>query len=191
MKIRIVVLVASVLCGASVYAGADTEALSADARGIVKGFFTTLKGELQAGMKSGGPVHALDVCNVQAPAIATDASKISGWEVGRTSLRLRNADNAPDAWERKVLKWFEARREEGQDPATMEYAELRDTADGQVFRYMKAIPQGEVCMVCHGGESVPPEVEAKIAELYPQDEARGFAPGDIRGAFTLSRRMAR
>jgi len=191
MKIRVALLAAGLMTAAPSFAGADTEALSADARGIVKGFFTNLKGELQAGMKSGGPVHAVEVCNIKAPAIAADASKISGWEVGRTSLRLRNPDNAPDAWEQKILEWFEALREEGQDPATMEYAEVRDTADGRVFRYMKAIPQGEVCMVCHGGESVPPEVEAKIARLYPQDEARGYAPGDIRGAFTLSRQLAK
>lgn len=189
MKTRVALLAAAVVVAVPGLAGADTEALSADARAIVKGFFTTLKGELQAGMKSGGPVHAVEVCNVKAPAIAADASKISGWEVGRTSLKLRNPDNAPDPWERKVLEWFETLREEGQDPATMEYAEVRDTANGRVFRYMKAIPQGEVCMVCHGGESVPPEVEAKIAQLYPEDEARGFAQGDIRGAFTLSTYM--
>ena len=170
-------------------AAAEVDELTAEARGIVKGFFSQLKGELQAGMKEGGPVNAVSVCHVKAPAIAANASKISGWEVGRTSHKLRNPANAPDEWERKVLAWFLARREEGADPASLEYARVVETDTGPVFRYMKAIPQGEICMVCHGSDSVPPAVEARIDELYPEDAARGFQPGDVRGAFTLSRTL--
>lgn len=178
---------AVVLCASPALAAENMEALSAEARTIVKGFFTNLKGELQAGMKAGGPVNAVDVCHLKAPAIADDAAKISGWEVGRTTLKLRNPANAPDEWEHKVLAWFEARKAEGADPKGLEYAEVVGTGDERTFRYMKAIPQGEICMVCHGGDSVAPEVEAKIAELYPEDAARGYRPGDIRGAFTLSK----
>ena len=59
--------------------------------------------------------------------------------------------------------------------------------DGKpVFRYMKAIPTAELCVVCHGSD-IDPYVDARIRELYPDDQARGFKPGDIRGAFTLSK----
>jgi hypothetical protein len=29
----------------------------------------------------------------------------------------------------------------------------------------------------------------KIDELYPNDQARGYSPGDIRGAFTIQQGM--
>lgn len=50
---------------------------------------------------------------------------------------------------------------------------------------MKAIPTAALCVKCHG-ESIEAEVEAKLKELYPNDQARGFKEGDLRGAFTLA-----
>nr|VFK61436.1 MAG: Protein of unknown function (DUF3365) [Candidatus Kentron sp. UNK]VFK69117.1 MAG: Protein of unknown function (DUF3365) [Candidatus Kentron sp. UNK] len=54
----------------------------------------------------------------------------------------------------------------------------------RVFRYMKAIPTLEVCTLCHGA-SLSPDVVTKLDELYPEDQARGFKVGDIRGAFSF------
>lgn len=50
---------------------------------------------------------------------------------------------------------------------------------------MKAIPVGGPCVVCHG-EQIAEPVAARLSELYPEDEARGYKPGDLRGAFTLT-----
>ena len=57
------------------------------------------------------------------------------------------------------------------------------------FRFMKAIPAGPVCLACHGTE-LSPEVSQVLAELYPQDRARGYSPGDIRGAFVVTHRIS-
>jgi hypothetical protein len=158
-----------------------------EAKGIVKEFATTLQGELQAAIKEGGPTNAIAVCQDRAPAIAADLSERSGWEVGRTSLKTRNtADNTPDAWEQKVLAEFDARRAAGEDVQPMAYAEVVETADGKTFRFMKAIPTGEVCLACHGSD-ITPEVAAAIDERYPDDMARGYSLGDVRGAFSLSK----
>ena len=161
---------------------ADTEALTAEARAAVKGFAVALKAELKAAIEAGGPEHALGVCNTAAPMIAADSSAAYGGEVGRTSLRLRNPANAPDAWELAVLEDFEARKAAGEAVAGLERAEIV----GGVFRYMKAIPTAEVCTNCHGTD-LKPEVTAVLDEFYPTDQARGFAVGDIRGAFTLQK----
>ena len=56
------------------------------------------------------------------------------------------------------------------------------------FRFMKAIPTGEVCLKCHGSE-MKPGIKAKLQELYPNDKATGFKLGDIRGAFTITQPM--
>jgi hypothetical protein len=53
---------------------------------------------------------------------------------------------------------------------------------------MKAIPTAELCLKCHGGD-----IDAKVAErldaLYPDDQARGYNQGDIRGAFTFRKSL--
>jgi hypothetical protein len=42
----------------------------------------------------------------------------------------------------------------------------------------------DLCMKCHGADDrIPDEVKEALAKAYPEDEARGFAPGDIRGQF--------
>lgn len=156
-------------------------------RAAVQQFAGMLKGELQAGMKAGGPVQAIDVCHTRAPQIAQELSAKHGWSVARTSLKLRNPGNAPDAWETQVLNEFEARKAAGADPNTLEYSAVVDQDGRQVYRYMKAIPTGQVCLSCHGGDAVAPQVEAKLQQWYPHDQARGYQAGDLRGAFTLTK----
>lgn len=186
-------LTVMLLCGTPLLAGADdTAALKDEAKGIVKQFFTELKGELGKAMKDGGPINAIQVCNKVAPAIAHKHGSKSGWDVGRTSLKLRNPDNAPDAWEKKVLEQFEARRAKGENPAEMAYAEVVESNGKKTFRFMKAIgmpPADKMpCLKCHG-ENIDAKVAAKLDELYPEDKARGYKAGQIRGAFTLSKEM--
>jgi len=185
MKI-LVVLTAISLAG-SVSAEPAQDPNAAQAKAIVQEFSMNLKGELQSAMREGGPVEAISVCKERAPAIARSLSESTGWEVGRTSRKLRNPElNAPDAWEEQVLLEFEERKVAGEDVRTMAYAEVLDAAGGTRYRFMKAIPTGELCLVCHGA-TIDSEIAAALDAAYPQDQARGFALGDIRGAFTLSK----
>ena len=159
----------------------------AEARELVKQFGGTLKGELQAAMKAGGPTAAIEVCKTRAPAIAAELSG-GEWTVARTSLKPRNPNNAPDAFEARVMEQFEAAKAEGKPVQTLEYTEVVETETGPVFRYMKAIPTQGLCLTCHGSDLSEP-VKTKLDALYPQDKARGYSEGDIRGAFTLRHSM--
>jgi hypothetical protein len=179
---------ALLLAGLAMPVAADTAELNAEAKGIVKGFMGELKDELQAAMKAGGPVNAIEVCNRVAPSIAEKRSAQSGWQVARTSLKLRNGGNAPDPWERAALERFESRKAAGEPVEPMAYSEVVEEDGGQVFRFVKAIPTGEVCLKCHGG-ALAPEVQSQLDKLYPDDQARGYDLGDIRGAFTLKRQL--
>ncbi len=167
---------------------ADTDALKAQAVAKIKTFATTLVGELKGAIKAGGPVNAIGVCNKKAPAIAANLSGDDGWQVARTSLKVRNPGNAPDPWETAVLKRFEARKAAGEDPRRLAYAEIVEEGGEKVFRFMKAIPTKKICLDCHGS-NLAPEVAARLDALYPEDRARGFKVGDIRGAFTLSKTL--
>ena len=125
----------------------------ASAHAAVKGLGETLKAQLVAAIKAGGPIAAVGVCRTIAPAIAEEKSRAHGLKVGRTALKVRNRDNAPDEFERRVLEEFVRKIDAGADPATLEHAETVTQGDERVFRYMKAIPTAaEPCLTCHGSK---------------------------------------
>lgn len=171
-------------------ADSDMKQYVEESKAVVKDFAGQLQGELGRAMKAGGPVAAIEVCNKKAPAIAASLSEKHGMEVARTSLKTRNSANAPDAWETDVLKQFEQRRAEGESPAEMAHFEVIEKDGKKHFRFMKAIGMPPLssmpCLKCHG-ENLDPAVTARLDELYPQDQARGYKAGQIRGAFTLSK----
>lgn len=156
-------------------------------RAAAQQFGGTLKEALQQAVRNGGPVDGISVCHDKAGQIAADLAQNLGILVGRTSLKIRNPDNAPDNWELAVLKQFEARKAQGESADKLEFFAIIDDDKGQkTFRYMKAIPTASACLVCHG-ENIDPEVDIKLKELYPNDKARGFREGDLRGAFTIAK----
>lgn len=158
-------------------------------RALAKNLFVNLKGALVAAMKEGGPAAAIAACNQQAQPITNAlSSRRTGVSIKRTSLRLRNEKNAPDAWEIKVLEQFESRAAAGESLATMEHHEVVNSGEEKSFRYMKAIPAGKKCMVCHG-EFITKNVLSSIRALYPLEQAIGFKPGDLRGAFSVTRKL--
>ncbi|WP_076419371.1 DUF3365 domain-containing protein [Colwellia sp. UCD-KL20] len=160
------------------------------ARSIVKSFGSNLKQVLKTSMQTGGPLKALEVCNVQAESIAAKSSFLSSWNVGRTSLKVRNENNLADDWETSVLQQFEKRKEAGEDLKSMEYSEVITSGNKSVYRYMKPIPTAGLCLTCHGTE-LSNDIQDKVKSLYPKDKAIGFNIGDIRGAFTLQKNQYR
>lgn len=188
-RFSMIVAAALALAGGAA-AAADKAELAAEGKALIKDFATSLKGEFKAAMKEGGPVAAIGVCNVKAPAIAARVSEASGWRIARSSHKLRNPDNAPDEDTAAVIDEFLARQAAGKPARTLARAEIVTEDGQQVFRMVKAIPTGEVCLKCHGGQIVTEQVEAALARLYPRDEARGFAVGEMRGVFTLRRVLA-
>ncbi len=186
MKTKIFVT-ALLAASTSLSAMADNQSNVMEARKVIKQFATELKAELKKAMKEGGPVNAISVCNDKAPSITDSVSASSGWRVARTSLKPRATANSPLPWERKVMEEFEARKAAGADPKTLDYSDVVEEDGRKVFRYMKAIPTAKVCLNCHGGDNVKPEVEMRLKSLYPSDQARGFKEGDIRGAFVLKK----
>ncbi|PHS22875.1 MAG: hypothetical protein COA85_10705 [Robiginitomaculum sp.] len=168
---------------------AALRAEATEARAASQIFAKTLKTQLVAAIKTDGPVGAISVCQQIAPAISAQYST-HGLHIGRTALKLRNPANAPDAWERSVLEGFVAAMAKGVDPAALErYAFFSNKNGGKTFRYMKAISVGQSCLACHG-RNLAPAVQDSIRQNYPEDQATGFALGDLRGAFTVQKKIA-
>ncbi len=169
------------------HADNDPQSLSEQSRAIIQSFSTRLQNELQRAMAEGGPVNAIDVCKVKAPQIAAELST-DGWLVKRTSRKLRNPLNAPDKFESGVLQDFADKKASGWAVENLAYYKMKEYGDTSEFRYMKAIPTKAICLECHG-ENIPAAVLKKLDAAYPEDEARGYQEGDIRGAFSLRKRF--
>lgn len=178
-RILATTLLASTLVGCH----QDTETVSlapepgpakAKATAAFKEFSSQLKSELQSAMKKGGPVHAVEVCHVKAPQIADEVSKKHGFEMGRSSHRLRNPENAPQETVAKYLERY------GKKP----YQEVSEdiVAVGDDWIVISPIPATPLCLTCHGSpESFSSELKAALGEHYPEDQATGFQAGDVRG----------
>jgi len=164
----------------------DINAEIAQAKAVISVFASTLKGELETGIKAGGPVKALEICNTKAPQIAEKITAAKGMQVSRVSLKNRSPTNAPNVWQKTVLENFATRKAAGTDPTALEFSEIVEHQGHKEFRFMKAIPTGGVCLACHG-ENLAKGIQEKITTFYPDDKATGFKSGDIRGAFVVTK----
>lgn len=158
----------------------DTAMLE-ESRALTTRFAETMMAELVRAMSGFGPPEAVRVCRERAPEIAAELARESGAKIGRTSLKFRNPQNIPEAWQIPVLMRFEqAGASAAQDK--LEQFE-RNPAPGIEARYMQAIIAKPMCMSCHGEPET--SVKEELRETYPHDRATGYEAGDIRGAFYI------
>lgn len=163
-------------------AAQPTDEMVAQARSMVKTFGGSLKEALQAAIKEGGLTNGIGVCNTIAPEIAADNSN-EEWTISRTSLKVRNPDNAPTQWQEMQLHAMEKQPVKNGKP--VEVWQVSEASGQPAFQYMSAIPTQKLCLGCHG-KSIDPDVKARLSELYPEDQATGFSEGDLRGAFVVT-----
>lgn len=143
--------------------------------------FQRLSGELASAMANGGPAAAILICKDRAPAIAAEISSMSGVDIERTAMRIRNPANAPDAWERTTMESFVARRKAGEAWTEMSATRVEEGD----LRWMRPIPLGAMCASCHGEPAmISPDTRRALLAFYPSDQAVGFGTGELRGAFT-------
>lgn len=182
----ILVSTSLLLCSFSTIAEkTDVDTLKAQAGAIVKQFGGTLKPQLQQALHEGGVKQAIEVCAVKAPQIAKDLSLSSHWQVKRVSLKARNQLNAtPDAWEKVTLEEFNQRQQQGESAETLVKAEIVNNK----FRFMKAQGVAPLCLNCHGSE-LSKDAKDALAQHYPADQATGYSLGEIRGAFSLTKKL--
>ncbi|MDH5433135.1 MAG: DUF3365 domain-containing protein [Gammaproteobacteria bacterium] len=161
---------------------ADTQKLDAQAKKLIKKFGGQLKSTLTSEIKQNGLVAAIKVCKIKAPEISDSLSdKVT---IGRTSLKYRNPDNKPDDISKITLMDFETQKQNNGNVSQIEKGQFIEKDGKKVYRFMKAIETGGLCLSCHG-ESLTKEVAEQIKTDYPDDKATGFKLGDIRGSFVV------
>ena len=91
-------------------------------------------------------------------------------------------------WEARQLADFNIRAANGEKVETLETGEVVTENGKQVYRYIRAIPVGDVCLKCHGPvDKVDASLKSQLANSYPHDAAFGYEKGQIRGALTVKR----
>jgi len=181
-------LAVTACAAAALPASAQQPAWQDEARKVAVSVPPKLLSVLVEEIEKGGAESAIAACRDKAPQLAKAASDESGWSVRRVSLRNRNPKAVPDAWERAALEEFDRRAAAGENPATLEKAELVQENGVGVRRYLRALPTQQLCTQCHGtAEQLKPAVAERLRALYPDDRATGYRVGEIRGAITLRR----
>ena len=154
---------------------------------LIKQLGGGLKKELGTAISKHGVPAAIQTCKIQAPIITAQSHADSPLTIRRTSLKLRNLNNAPDAWEINVLNKFEQQLAQGTPMEQLVFAEVTEQNGKKQRRFMRAIPTQDVCLNCHGEEkNLSADVKSMLNSEYPDDLATGFALGEIRGAFSVS-----
>lgn len=148
------------------------EKSAARARAALEPFKAKLKETLGAALAR-GPEAAIDVCAVDAPRLAAEASR-DGVRVGRAAARLRSSANAAPSWAEAPMTELARTPREGEHRVV--------SLEGGRVGYVETITTKPMCLGCHGSD-IRPEVATRIASRYPNDHARGFADGDFRGIF--------
>ena len=163
---------------------ADSAATVQRAEPLASALAQGLAQRLQARLASDGAAGAVDFCSIAAMALTDSlAAEIDdAATMKRTSTRIRNPANAPDALEARALAWFDSVR-----AATGELPSHHVQATDDEVRYYRPLVTAPFCTQCHGPlEELDPAVRAILAERYPADRAVGYRAGDLRGVLRVS-----
>lgn len=136
---------------------------------------------LMGAIKAKGTEAAVDFCSTRAVHLTDSMSQYLGVQIKRVSDKNRNADNHANAAERAYINKTKAAIANGEKPTP----QLITNSEGYTGYY--PITTNQMCLQCHGqpGTDVTPAVQAKIAELYPNDAATGYGVDELRGIWVV------
>jgi hypothetical protein len=156
------------------------------ARTVANQVLGETKSVLESALEGGQPAAALRVCASVAQNIARRHER-EGWRVRRVSEKVRNPADTPSVDELAVLRAWQNDKDAGYLTPATEHQEIV-TEDGRRYlHYMRPILiAGPVCLQCHGApDKLAPGVADALKDLYPHDQATGYAVGDLRGAISV------
>ena len=135
-------------------------------------------------MKSGGPEFAIEFCHMRAMTLKDSLSNANNCEIRRIASKYRNPLDKPQTQtEKDQLSMYQAAHQKGD---TL-FPELI-LFDDRIEYYKPILINNGACLVCHGsaGTQIAEKTLEKIAALYPNDLATGFAMNDFRGAWKIT-----
>jgi hypothetical protein len=143
--------------------------------------FDSLRNSLVREIGTDGLAGAITFCAENASSFTDVYSDTT--IIRRTALRYRNPANRPDSLELVVLQSMALAIRSNEMPRSRI---IRDNKNREIH-YFKPIMTQAMCVNCHGTTSsqILPDVQRKIKELYPDDQAINFKEGELRGAWHI------
>jgi hypothetical protein len=129
-------------------------------------------------MQTGGPVYAVEFCNLKASSIIDSLNQANNCEISRVSAKNRHPENNLKTEADKNL-W-----------AIFEAGTVTDTLiqENKKLVYYKSIKTAmPACLKCHGtpGSDIDAATSEKLQKLYPNDLATGYHLNDFRGLWKI------
>jgi hypothetical protein len=150
---------------------------------IAKEAFSELSSNLLAAITRSGLNEALPYCSDKAIPITKAVATRNGVRLNRVTHEARNPANKATDTELAVIRQFQAEFVAKQLPA----ATVLTNANQAAAVYVPIVISNPLCLMCHGkpGTEVSAELQSTIHRLYPDDQATGFALGDLRGEWRV------
>lgn len=142
--------------------------------------FQTIRGALQTAIADSGVEKAIRFCQLNALSLThqfnTDSIKIE-----RLAERNRNSQNHLTDESKAVWDNYKSKLAAGDSlqPVLVHTANRVD--------YYKPILLQAMCLTCHGqpNSNIPASLVETIDSLYPNDLAKGFSVGELRGLWQI------
>jgi hypothetical protein len=128
-------------------------------------------------INAGGPESAVSFCNVRAEFLTDSTATAQNVGIRRVSDRPRNPANAADSFQGVQIGALRADLKGG-IPNPYRLHEEEDMITG-----FYPILTNDMCLKCHGdkGKTINQATLSVLEELYPQDQATGYAANQLRG----------
>lgn len=153
-----------------------------EARGFALETQAALGKTLQAQIAQRGTAGAIGFCNLKALPITDSVAQARGVAIRRITDRPRNPINRASEAETALMGRVRDSLAKGVASGSLELYENGKT------HYYFPIVTNTLCLQCHGlpGQDVAPEVGTRLAELYPDDQAMGYGPNQLRGLWKVT-----
>ena len=161
----------------------ESQAYTLKGQEIAQQTFKALSGNLKKAMSEGGVTNAVKFCNVQESVIVDSLSKYYDVSIKRTSHKLRNEKNKPNASEQEMIDYYLNASKSTEDL----FPEVKRNTDNTVSFYAPIHLQ-PLCVTCHGtvGKQVAEADYKSILALYPNDKAVDFEVDEFRGIWSIT-----
>lgn len=192
MRIRYVILIVLVLSSC----GAGEQKKTTRNEGSIKQEYLQKGGEIanqtqaellrqvSRAISKGGPVYAIEFCNLHALALKDSLSELNNCDIRRIALKYRNpADKPQTKKERKQLDDYLLASQKGETPGPEVFL-----YSDRIEYYQPIMMAMEACLMCHGdpGKQIADVTLEMIREKYPGDLATGFKMNEFRGAWKIT-----
>ena len=132
-------------------------------------------------IKTKGTEGAVGFCNTRAIHLTDSMAQALHASVRRVSDKPRNPDNQADKAELAYILAAKELLSQGE-----KIKPQIQSIDGRDVAYYP-IMTNDMCMQCHGKPETDIQANtlAKLSALYPEDQARGYGPNELRGIWVV------